>query len=219
MNLNAGLDFGTTFSGFSWTRYKPLRDDVSQFNIGDVYTTVDYTDSKKTETHYPKTVTALYYKTPDSEPLWGWPALLEAGSCKDMQPWQYQTRFKLRLVGCDESNDANMPPLHPSHTAEKLIVDYLRCMKDFIIKTVSASAIINLAPTDLKWCLTVPAQWSPEARRATYQAAVKAGLVRDPNNPADNGGSPHPLVIVLEPEAASIFCFNKIANPAVAADL
>jgi hypothetical protein len=35
----------------------------------------------------------------------------------------------------------------------------------------------------------------------------------------DNGGSHHPLVIVLEPEAASIFSLNGVANPEAAESL
>ena len=49
------------------------------------------------------------------------------------------------------------------------------------------------------------------ARAAMHKAAVLTGMVNE--SPVDSGGSIHPLLLVLEPEAASIFCLNRVANP------
>ena len=47
-----------------------------------------------------------------------------------------------------------------------------------------------------------------------YRAAQQAGLIED--SAGTNQGSKHPLSIVLEPEAASLYCFNKRINPITA---
>ena len=44
-----------------------------------------------------------------------------------------------------------------------------------------------------------------------HSAAQKAGMIRFPTDP-DNGGSEIPIKIVLEPEAASTYCFNYLSR-------
>ena len=44
-----------------------------------------------------------------------------------------------------------------------------------------------------------------------YKSAQRAGMIQDVTG--DNGGSKHHMAIVLEPEAASMYCFNRVANP------
>ncbi|KAJ7353747.1 hypothetical protein OS493_032617 [Desmophyllum pertusum] len=57
---------------------------------------------------------------------------------------------------------------------------------------------------DILWVLTVPAIWTPRAKQFMREAAYEAGLVsRD---------RPEQLLIALEPEAAAIFCTERIMD-------
>ena len=51
--------------------------------------------------------------------------------------------------------------------------------------------------------------FDPKGPRKKNKAAALAGLVRGKSNP---DGSVHALKIVLEPEAASLYCLYKIKN-------
>ncbi len=161
---------------------------------------------------YPKTATALYYDTPDAPPLWGWEAVVAAAQNK-YEPWQYQTRFKLRLAQprFDDAAGAadEIPPLPPGKTTIQVIADYLHLISAFALEYMSRRTPQPLTNRDIKWCLTIPAIWSMAARTAMHTAAKQAGMVR--GDGPDNGGSPFDLLLVLEPEAASIYCLNKVA--------
>lgn len=53
--------------------------------------------------------------------------------------------------------------------------------------------------SDIQWCLTVPAIWDEDAKQEMKRIAEIAGLIGP-------GASQHPLLIVLEPEAAAVYC-------------
>ena len=120
--------------------------------------------------------------------LWGWHAKHQA-TVKQHEKWQYQYRFKLRLA--HENFDADLtqediPPLPPGKTTVDVIADFLRLMSVFILTTVQEKAAQAITKRDIKWCLTVPAQWTPKARAAMHRAAVLAGIVKVgeyPRNP------------------------------------
>ena len=213
----AGLDFGTTFSGFAWTTVLHGAKD-QDYGIGHINSIDTYPEAKKIQFHYPKTPTSLFYETPgDEKPMWGWKARLRAmdatiAKVKKSESWQHQHRFKLRLAGHTEHNDPNIPPLPEGCTDERVIADFLRQISAFALENFSKGVIGGVQRHEVKWCLTVPARWDQPPRAAMYRAAQAAGMIKNEQGP-DNGGSPFPLVIVPEPEAASVFCFNKVVNP------
>ena len=49
----------------------------------------------------------------------------------------------------------------------------------------------------------MPATWDEDAKRVMKLCAELAGLVQGPEN---QSGSPHPLKLFIEPEAASVYC-------------
>lgn len=61
---------------------------------------------------------------------------------------------------------------------------------------------------DIQWCITVPAIWDEEAKHEMTICAEIAGLVQGPHC-KDLTASPHPAIIVLEPDAASLYCQQK----------
>ena len=142
----------------------------------------------------------------DTAPLWGWSARRAALQGQaEHEPWQHQRLFKLHLAG---DSAVKLPPLPPHRTAAQLVADFLRPLAQHALQKMcdKFKYLGSLTFRDVQWCLTVPAQWQQTQRVAMEAAAVTAGLVRAAEGP-DNGGSPWPVSIVLEPEAASVFCF------------
>jgi hypothetical protein len=84
-------------------------------------------------------------------------------------------------------------------------------MSKYAIDQIRKRAVVDqLQVKDVQWCITVPATYDQAARVTMEQIAMRAGLVLDPA--LDNGASPHPIVIVLEPEAASVWCLRYFAQ-------
>ena len=154
---------------------------------------------------YPKTATCLFYASPeDKEPLFGWKALHASVTTKGAAAWQFQRRFKLHLA---DKPVSGLPPLPPGKTAIAVIADFLRLMNKFILESINKSQR-DMTSRDIKYCLTIPAQWSQKARATMHHAAELAGMIRGADG-TDNGGSIHPLSLVLEPEAAAVYALNK----------
>ena len=131
---------------------------------------------------------------------WGW----EAEDNKHKNPTGYVKLFKLYIA--PHRMQKNLYPLPPGVTAERCISDFLRLMKEFALKKVQERAA-GLAPDQIsrstQWCLTVPAIWEENGKDAMKRCAQLAGMTASAANPA---GSAFPVLIVLEPEAASLLC-------------
>lgn len=59
---------------------------------------------------------------------------------------------------------------------------------------------------ELQWCVTVPSIWGDKAKQQMKSFMESAGLVGGAR------GSPYPVVIVLEPEAAAVYCLRKLKS-------
>ncbi|KAG0612543.1 hypothetical protein M758_6G035900 [Ceratodon purpureus] len=203
------LDFGTTFSGFAYAHTtEPAK----------IYSCYDYPRSGK-EKPYCKTLTASYYKQVGGEwelKAWGYPARSEYE--RDVQALRkhrakglplddpaaptmgkYLTRFKLHLASHD-MGVSSASPLPVGLTAEVVIADYLCGMGDVILAHLQRKYGEHLTMEVIQWCITVPSIWDDSAKVKMRSCMIDAGLVKC------EGGSPHPLIVVLEPEAASFHC-------------
>lgn len=60
---------------------------------------------------------------------------------------------------------------------------------------------------DIQWCITVPAIWNDNGKATMCEAMQMAGLVCGPNS---SKGSPHEVLCVLEPEAASMASLKEL---------
>ncbi len=208
---------GTTFSGFAYAKCSDTGVGgaiATEVNISEIYTISEgYPGHEKVGLFYPKTSTSLFYRSEDdADPFWGWNARFAWEQTKGQQPWQYQHRFKLRLAGVA---DDEIPPLPPGKSAEQVIADYLRQLSKFAMTILKERNLTDLSTKDVRWCLTIPAQWTEAGCISMMQACSLAGMIRLPGQ-IDNGGSEFPLMFVFEPEAASVFCFNRVANVAAA---
>ena len=213
-----GLDFGTTFSGFAFAH---ITDPEK------VYTFFEYPKAGGGEKPYCKTLTASYYKNNGGTwqfRSWGYPARAEYGhdllakrkhrmsgpSNDPLQPsvGSYFVKFKLHLANKDlgASIAQEFPP---GLTVNILITDYLREMGALILKTLQDHYGGQLTKQAIQWCVTVPSIWDNAAKAVMKTCMTSAGLVDGVD------GSRHPLIMVLEPEAASFFCHKVMSDEQV----
>lgn len=210
----AGLDFGTTYSGFAYAHTIYPETVYSYFNY----------PKASGEKPYCKTLTASYYKFTEGGwqlKSWGYPARVEyerdiqaVRKQRDTKPsddsssppatvGKYLSRFKLHLASKD-MRVSSASPLPPGLTVEQVITDYLREMGVFILKHMKDKYGAHFTNEVIQWCVTVPSIWDNSAKATMKHCMVSAGLVDGMD------GSPYPLIVVLEPEAASFHCHKVI---------
>lgn len=84
-------------------------------------------------------------------------------------------------------------------------------MKDFVLETLGTK-VTNLTQDEIlqqiQWCFTVPAIWEEISKQEMENAAIRAGMISGAYAP---NASLHPLIIVLEPEAVSLFLTHQDA--------
>ncbi|CAM6128186.1 unnamed protein product [Calypogeia fissa] len=181
-----GIDFGTTFSGFAY--------------------------ASKDE---PKKIFTFY----------DWPRPIELGKyLKSSSPTKqsvppaasgcFFTQFKLYLApkgdkSCYGPLGCKLEELPEGLSVEKMISDYLRCFSIFVMAEVKNRFGPAIQKKDIKWCLSVPTIWTKAAMATMQVCSQRAGLVHGPQC-QDEDASLHKLEIVLEPEAASIYCQQKL---------
>jgi hypothetical protein len=219
-----GLDFGTTYSGFAFA-LRPKPEQLAEKNDVRVYGFWDWPgQSEYIGRPYCKTTTTcLYEKVPNG--LYklracGYPAVLQHTSFLGVAPKQYlQTgrpedlpegmypqillqKFKLQLA--PQAYSLKVDCLPPGLSRKQAISDYLAEMKVTALREVRNTLGAHIKEADIQWCLTVPAIWENNEKQEMKEIAQLAGLV-------GQGGSPHPLLIVLEPEAAALYCTKHLA--------
>ncbi|CAK9875042.1 unnamed protein product [Sphagnum jensenii] len=130
----------------------------------------------------------------------------------------YLTSFKLDLlqVGGDDRTASPSGTIYPRGlTVNRVISDYLREIGGFIMEQIQTHYGEQLSMESVQWCVTVPSIWSDSAKRKMKQCMVDAGLVVGSAGGGPKGSSqrqyasPHPLIMVLEPEAASCHCHRN----------
>ncbi|KAG0590424.1 hypothetical protein M758_1G094100 [Ceratodon purpureus] len=208
-----GLDFGTTFSGYAFAH-------TSKPN--EILTFYDWPRPMKP---YCKTLTAVYYEPGDGAVAqlksWGFPALHEftkdinnlqkmrAKSAVDLpEVGTYLVRFKLHLASKD-SGESSATKLPKGFTVTNVIADYLREIGASIMRHLRTKYNDDLTMESVQWCVTVPSIWDDHAKKQMEVCMARAGLI---GSAQSAGGSPHPLSIVLEPEAASCYCHRNMPD-------
>lgn len=196
-----GLDFGTSFSGFAFAH--TTESDT-------IYCYYDYPGLRGST--YCKTLTASYYKQ-NLQGVWefkSWGYQARAEYERDITAFlrdgparasvgAFVTKFKLHLAG-REMGPSIAQPLPPGLTVNTLVTDYLRAMGDLILGFLDRTYRSQLSMKEIQWCITVPSIWDNAAKSTMKTCMANAGLVNGAH------GSPHPLTVVLEPEAASFHC-------------
>ncbi|XP_053408431.1 heat shock 70 kDa protein 12B-like [Mercenaria mercenaria] len=200
----AAIDFGTTYSGWAFSfrsdyEKDPTKADVKHWHSG--LGTV-------------KTPTCLLVK-PDGVTLqaFGYDAenqYMELADKDEHKNYYYFRRFKMLLFGALGKHLTKEINVTDEMGKELLGIDVFAMSIKFMIDDLMA--VVNqrltgiIMETDIHWVLTVPAIWSDPAKQFMRHAAVKAGIATER------------LTIVLEPEAASLYCQHLPVNTAVTDD-
>ncbi|CAO3589013.1 unnamed protein product [Absidia cylindrospora] len=90
-------------------------------------------------------------------------------------------------------------PLPNGLTPLQVIADYLRSLHEYICLTMKRGFAQNYDHHQYRYCLTVPATWSDQAKAVMREASIMAGLI-DRHDPSER------LTLISEPEAAALYC-------------
>ncbi|CAM6123583.1 unnamed protein product [Calypogeia fissa] len=217
------IDFGTTFSGFSFAHTQFAETDSENFlDAVDTFDRWPYQDRAGAKPYF-KTLTGLLYMQKSASESstyelrsWGWEAYVQYGELLkksgnshqlDGKQFHFITRFKLALAGANSYGESYSLP--PGFKAESVIADYLHQLSVVVEVELRSKYGDHISRKDIQWCLTVPAIWEDLAKQQMKRCAERAGLVFGPSNTYGEA-SPHPIIIVLEPEAASVYCLHHL---------
>ncbi|KAF3941340.1 hypothetical protein ABW19_dt0203577 [Dactylella cylindrospora] len=176
--LVVGIDFGTTYSGFSWAKKAGLQDIklVQDWEIGDGFLNPT-NDKVRTWISYKGQSPSGYGYTAAAKPC-KWFKLL-------LQPDAYAENFQY-------ITEANASLKQLGKSVDDVITDYLRWIWGRGSKHIEQYGGSDFRTVfNIKVILTVPAAWKPIAKDRTLQAAKRAGI-------------PGTIDIVSEPEAAAL---------------
>ncbi|KAJ3121378.1 hypothetical protein HK098_003754 [Nowakowskiella sp. JEL0407] len=119
----------------------------------------------------------------------------------------YFRNFKMKLYRDDvKMSDTNPYYLYDELKNERFpAVDVIgMCLsevKKAFMSQISSMKVGQITDKNVLWALTVPAIWKDEAKKLMRQAAVVGGLI--------SSFSSASLTLILEPEAASIWCLRS----------
>ncbi|VDI41244.1 Hypothetical predicted protein [Mytilus galloprovincialis] len=188
--LVAAIDFGSSDSGCAFS----LRSDYESDPINTIHTESLGGNSSKTQ----KSPTVVLMN-PDGEfAAFGKKAeqqYEELALDDEDKKWFYFTRFKMQLFTKKGLNKDMM--LEDINGRKMKALDVFACCIEYIKNKVFKRAeegVSNLQEDEVHWMITVPAIWNESARQFIIAAATKAGI------------NPVLLSLVLEPEAAAVFC-------------
>ncbi|KAG4107412.1 hypothetical protein H8356DRAFT_1622888 [Neocallimastix lanati (nom. inval.)] len=187
----AGIDFGTTCSGFAFANKKDL--DKTTTPILN-----DYINWRDQPFPFPKTSTSILYDQEGNVKKWGW----SADKYKSSHSGDYYVnKIKLYL---DEELLPTLPNprkfLPPGKIVVDVIADYLKKLLEVLMDELREKYGNDVSIENILFCLTVPAMWSDRAKHSMRVAAEKAGMVQSRYSQR--------LILVLEPEAAAYYIMN-----------
>lgn len=191
-----GIDFGTSRSGYAYA----FTDDKR---------IVGRTEWPGQPVPYIKTLTQILYSPDRKVQAWGYEARMRLAQLRknnEANDYNFFQNFKMQLrEGKDRTQDG---PSVTTNNGRKflvldLIADYLRLLKELVLKEITDATSGYLKDSEILWCLTIPAIWTDADKQLMRRAAQKAGLIGSNTAEADH------LLLVLEPEAAAISCQEK----------
>nr|KAG5693826.1 hypothetical protein BaRGS_004434 [Batillaria attramentaria] len=114
--------------------------------------------------------------------------------------WLYFERFKMTLHHCkDLSRDTMVTAANGKQLPVLTVFAHvLEFFATHALEQLSDQSGTDFRRQDVRWVVTVPAIWREPAKQLMRQAANMAGMFSEDD--------PGQLLIVLEPEAASIYC-------------
>ncbi|MFD1271338.1 hypothetical protein ACFQ51_03310 [Streptomyces kaempferi] len=81
----------------------------------------------------------------------------------------------------------------------ELTTAYLKEIRELAMAEIRG---MKYTEREVRWCITVPAIWDDEGKAVMRRAAVDAGFPDDPER----------LLLAIEPEAAALYCYLRLAD-------
>ena len=191
------IDFGTSRSGYAYA----FTSDRS--NI------VGRTEWYKQPFPYIKTLTQSLYNNDRKLEEWGYSAMSRSAELrqnKSAKEYTFFSTFKMALHNNpqrDENGEVIIIRNDKKFVVIDLVADYLRELKNLALKDLNKATNNELKSNEVLWCLTIPAIWKDAEKSFMRRAAEKAGLVSSDERDRER------LLLVLEPEAAAVYCQEK----------
>jgi len=192
----AAIDFGTSRSGYAYA-FKDDKRVIGRY------------EWDKQPFQYIKTLTQSLYNSDRQLEAWGYSALsrlAELRQDKNAKDYSFFPTFKMALR--ESRKHTNEGLIATANNGKEfpviiLIADYLRQLSGLLRQELQNATSGELKDEEILWCLTIPAIWKDEEKSFMRSAAVQAGLITASENDRDR------LLLVLEPEAAAIYCQEK----------
>ncbi|OWF52452.1 heat shock 70 kDa protein 12A-like [Mizuhopecten yessoensis] len=189
----AAIDFGTTNSGYAFStkhdyETSPLKISAASWVAG----------SARLQSQ--KTPTCVLFDENKKFHSFGYEAedkYSDLALDEEHEEWYYFRRFKMELYSrSDFSSSFELKTQDgKSMKAMDVFSACIEFLKDHLLKTAEKQGV-TFDKGDIRWILTVPAIWTEPGKQFMRKAAEQAGI------------SPTHLKLVLEPEAAAIYCTN-----------
>ena len=203
--VHIAVDFGTTFSAAAYAIDHGTR---KSFDTRDIQIITQYPDGEESDNDKNEVPTELLYKEGEKHPCaWGWSArsiLKNSQFPHRLRPY-FASRFKLLLSTKDDKKDIREELEHrftsDGRVPLDLIVDFLAPFRVHILQYIQRKEDdeAEFLRWRQKWTFTVPADWTPYARRKMLDAVRAAGFEGD-------------LKLISEPEAAALYILEKRAE-------
>ncbi|GIQ88500.1 hypothetical protein KIPB_010758, partial [Kipferlia bialata] len=131
---------------------------------------------------------------------WGHDARQTYGKKRKAGPdFMLVSLFKLLLSS--DTLGITVPPLPPGISVTRVLSDLMRFMRVQVEHRLEKTYDGYMTLEDVNWYMTLPPSWGARARATMLRAACSAGLADSPNS--------HRLHLLLEPEAAAIYCVSR----------
>ncbi|CAB4424740.1 unnamed protein product [Rhizophagus irregularis] len=186
-----GIDFGTTFSGFSYAYAKPDKAKI------EIIVNDDWPGIKG----FKKINTVLQYDEDyNSVTAWGAKALAGEPPKRNKKNKDLPKPVELFKFHLGRVPDSKKPKLPAKVTPERAITDYLREMGKTIKQEIGRRWPGVDFYSNVRIVVTVPAEFTEDTKTIMRQCLYNAGLIKSLGTLS--------LQFTTEPEAAAIHCMN-----------
>lgn len=187
------IDIGTTFSSCSFSYLYEY--EKNPLNVSSLIWTTGYDNTISTRTQ-----TSILFDSEENFDSFGYEAekrYLELTEDGEHHDWHYFRRFKQMLLNeCLSKQSVLEDQEGRSIEAMKVFSSAIGYLKDNFLGQLQEK-VTSVTESDIDWVITVPAFWNNSSIQFMTEAAEKVGICGEK------------LLIVTEPEAASMYCMHQ----------
>ncbi|XP_045178039.2 heat shock 70 kDa protein 12A-like [Mercenaria mercenaria] len=181
------IDFGTTYTGYAFSLVRSP--------------TQIYTGKYKNKLVEDREPTTVLLKPDGSFDSFGYRAIRNYGhlSKQEQQNYRFFKTFKMELHNTtDLSHDTMIKDVRKREFSAAKVFSYVIEYLKSLAVSVMREDTTDLKENDIQWMISIPAIWSDSCRQFMREAATSAGIPEEK------------LRLVLEPEAASMYCRERL---------